>query len=38
MEWVVDKRSPFMVGGIAYAGGGRAMKKEKYNARKRNKR
>jgi len=25
---VKDKRSPFMGGGIAYAGGGRAMKKK----------
>ena len=29
MGEVVDKRSPFMGGGIAYAGGGRAMKKGK---------
>ena len=29
MGGVVDKRSPFMGGGIAYAGGGRAMKKGK---------
>ena len=28
MGGVVDKRSPFMGGGIAYAGGGRAMKKK----------
>jgi len=27
---MVDKRSPFMGGGIAYAGGGRAMKREMY--------
>ena len=26
-----DKRSPFMGGGIAYAGGGRAMKREMYS-------
>ena len=25
---MIDKRSPFMGGGIAYAGGGRAMKKK----------
>ena len=25
---MVDKRSPFMGGGIAYAGGGRTMKKK----------
>ena len=28
MGGVVDKRSPFMGGGIAYAGGGIAMKKK----------
>ena len=28
MGGMVDKRSPFMGGGIAYAGGGRAMKRE----------
>ena len=28
MGGVVDKRSAFMGGGIAYAGGGRAMKKK----------
>ena len=28
MGGMVDKRSPFMGGGIAYAGGGRAMKKK----------
>ena len=28
---MVDKRSPFMGGGIAYAGGGRAMKREMYS-------
>ena len=26
-----DKRSPFMGGGIAYAGGGRAMKRKMYS-------
>ena len=30
MGGMVDKRSPFMGGGIAYAGGGRAMKREMY--------
>ena len=28
---MADKRSPFMGGGIAYAGGGRAMKREMYS-------
>ncbi len=28
MGGMADKRSPFMGGGIAYAGGGRAMKKK----------
>ena len=28
MGGMVDKRSPFMGGGIAYAGGGRAMKRK----------
>ena len=28
---MIDKRSPFMGGGIAYAGGGRAMKREMYS-------
>ena len=28
---MVDKRSPFMGGGIAYAGGGRAMKRSMYS-------
>ena len=31
MGGMVDKRSPFMGGGIAYAGGGRAMKREMYS-------
>ena len=30
---MVDKRSPFMGGGIAYAGGGRAMKKGMKNGK-----
>ena len=29
MGGMVDKRSPFMGGGIAYAGGGKAMKRGK---------
>ena len=28
---MADKRSPFMGGGIAYAGGGKAMKREMYS-------
>tara|TARA_R100001086_G_scaffold210165_1_gene126047 strand:- start:78 stop:407 length:330 start_codon:yes stop_codon:yes gene_type:complete len=28
---MVDKRSPFMGGGIAYAGGGKAMKRSMYS-------
>ena len=28
---MADKRSPFMGGGIAYAGGGRAMKRKMYS-------
>ena len=31
MGGMVDKRSPFMGGGIAYAGGGKAMKREMYS-------
>ena len=31
MGGMVDKRSPFMGGGIAYAGGGRAMKRKMYS-------
>ena len=31
MGGMVDKRSPFMGGGIAYAGGGRAMKRSMYS-------
>ena len=30
---MIDKRSPFMGGGIAYAGGGRAMKKGMKNGK-----
>ena len=33
MGGMVDKRSPFMGGGIAYAGGGRAMKKGMKNGK-----
>jgi hypothetical protein len=28
VAWLKDKKSPFMGGGIAYAGGGRAMKRK----------